>query len=332
MPLVGTVTILYLILARVPYGRLVTVLHEADYALFLTCMVANGIIYVAWDTLVLTVALRWFHGPVRYAEVLPVRAASYIVALFNTNAARASLAVFVSRILREPLLPIGSTVIFLLLTEYTHLALWATLGIVGFGSDATRPLLWVPPVVAAFWLMFFAYARAGRASAPGRGAARSGISGWVLAPWRSALLNTFRIAPARRYGQMIALRAPVFFVSLCLHYFAAPAFGFSIPFGELVTFLPVVFMVAALPITVARLGTTQAAWVLLFGHAAAPERLLAFSVAAHLTFALTRALAGIILLPRAYSDVIKPSRSHGADADALLWARRAGGNLVPAGK
>jgi hypothetical protein len=67
-------------------------------------------------------------------------------------------------------------------------------------------------------------------------------------------------------------------------------------------------MVAALPITVARLGTTQAAWVFFFDGYADTPSLLAFSLAAHLTFVVTRSLLGIVFLPRAYSDLISPSR------------------------
>jgi hypothetical protein len=257
--------------------------------------------------------VRWFHGPVRYRDLLPVRAASYIVSVLNTNAGRGALAVFVGRLLNRPFLQIGSTVIFLVLTEYTHLVAWATLGIIGFGSELTRPLLWVPPAVAGFWLLFFAYARAGRfyhaADAPPPAGVAMRVGQWLTAPWRGSLLRTFRLAPPRRYAQIVLLRAPMFFVSLCLYYFAAPAFGFSIPFGPLLTLLPVVFMVAALPISVARLGTTQAAWILLFGGFAPLDRLLAFSLATALIFSLTRALVGIALLPFAYHDLLEPPRA-----------------------
>ena len=45
---------------------------------------------------------------------------------------------------------------------------------------------------------------------------------------------------------------------------AAAEAGLEIPFAHMVAFLPVIFMVAALPISVARLGTTQAAWLFFF--------------------------------------------------------------------
>lgn len=298
VPALLTAAFFYYVLQRIPYERLLTALSEADYVLFLTFMIPNTIVYVLWDTLVLATAVRWFHGPVRYRDLLPVRGASYIVSVVNTNAGRGALAVFVGRLLGRPFLQIGSTVIFLLLTEYTHLVAWATLGIVAFGSEATQPLLWVPPAVAAFWLLFFAYARAGKLNESG--------GHWLTAPWRGSLMRTFRLAPFRQYVQIALLRAPLFFLSLCLHYFAAPAFGITIPFGYMLTFLPVVFMVAALPITVARVGTTQAAWLLLFGGIVPPDRLLAFSLATGLTFALTRAFVGVLLLPFAYRDLMEP--------------------------
>lgn len=321
LPVLLTVGILYYVLSRIPYERLLTALSEADYVLFLAFMIPNTLLYVLWDTLVLATAVRWFHGPVRYRDFLPVRAASYIVAIVNTNVGRGALAMFVGRLLNRPFLQIGSTVIFLVLTEYTHLVAWATIGILVFGSELTQPLLWVPPTVAGFWLLFFAYARAGRSykdddaasgatsgalSGLSRKARSSNFGRRLTAPWRGALLRTFRLAPPRRYVQTVLLRSPLFFVSCCLHYFAAPAFGITIPFGYMLTFLPVVFMVAALPITVARVGTTQAAWLLLFGGIVPPDRLLAFSLATGLTFALTRALVGVFLLPVAYRDLMEP--------------------------
>jgi hypothetical protein len=97
---------------------------------------------------------------------------------------------------------------------------------------------------------------------------------------------------------------------LCLHYYAAHAFGIRIPFAQLLTFLPVIFMLAALPVTVAHLGTTQAAWVFFFSQYAPAPRLLAFSLAAHLVFASTRALVGVLWLPSAYFDLV-PQRGVG---------------------
>ncbi|HSC28612.1 MAG TPA: lysylphosphatidylglycerol synthase domain-containing protein [Vicinamibacterales bacterium] len=298
VPAALTAAILLAVFRRIPLGRLLAAVEQADHGLFLAAMIPNTLFYVCWDTLVLTTAVRWFHGPVRYGELLPARAASYVVAFFNTNAGRGVLAAFLSRRLGLPFLQLGSTVLFLVLSEYLHLVAWATIGILQVTSDVPPELLWVPPGVAVLWLTVFAYFRLG---ATPRGAR------WLSAPREWSLLRTFRLAPAHRYGQVVLLRAPMFFVSLCLHAVAARAFGLDIPFTHLVAFLPVIFMIAALPITVARLGTTQAAWLFFFAPYAEAPRLLAFSLAAHLTFVATRSLVGLAFLPRAYRDLVRPA-------------------------
>lgn len=276
-----TAAIFALILRRVPFSALGGALRDADYRLFLALMIPNALFYFAWDTLVLSVVIRWFHGGVPYARLLPVRAASYVVGFFNTNLGRGAMAAYLSRQLHAPFLELGSTVLFLVLTEYTQLVLWAMLGLLGLRAEVSRSLLVVAAAVAIFWL----------------------VVRWLLAPRAWSISRTFRLATPTRYAQIVLLRAPLFFVSLCLHYYAAHAFGIHIPFPQMLTFLPVIFMLAALPVTVAHLGTTQAAWIFFFSQFAPVPRLLAFSLAAHLVFSFTRAMLGVVWLPAAYIEL-----------------------------
>ena len=276
-----TAAIFALILRRVPFSALGAALRDADYRLFLALMIPNALFYFAWDTLVLSVVIRWFHGGVPYARLLPVRAASYVVGFFNTNLGRGAMAAYLSRQLHAPFLELGSTVLFLVLTEYTQLVLWAMLGLLGLRAEVSRSLLVVAAAVAIFWL----------------------VVRWLLAPRAWSISRTFRLATPARYAQIVLLRAPLFFVSLCLHYYAAHAFGIHIPFPQMLTFLPVIFMLAALPVTVAHLGTTQAAWIFFFSQFAPVPRLLAFSLAAHLVFSFTRAMLGVAWLPAAYIEL-----------------------------
>jgi hypothetical protein len=278
-----TIGIFALILGRVPVAALTAALRDADYTAFLALMIPNTLFYFGWDTLVLAVVIRWFHGPVPYRDLLPVRASSYVVGFFNTNLGRGALAAYLCRRLGAPFLELGSTVIFLVLTEYTQLVLWSMLGLIGFRAEVSRSLLVVAAGVALFWIVVRV----------------------ALAPRAWSIVRTFRLATFGQYVGIVALRAPMFFVSLCLHYYAAQAFGIRIPFVQMLAFLPVIFMLAALPVTVAHLGTTQAAWIFFFGQYAAAPRLLAFSLAAHLVFTATRALVGVVWLPTAYLDLVR---------------------------
>lgn len=291
-----TVAIFGLILRRVPLPAVAAALRDADRVRFLALMIPNTIFYFAWDTLVLGVAVCWFHGQVPYRELLPVRAASYVVGFFNTNLGRGALAAYLSRRLHAPFLELGSTVLFLVLTEYTQLVLWAMLGLLGFRADVSRGLIAAAAGVAMFWL----------------------IVRWLLATRGWSISRTFRLATPSRYAIIVLLRAPMFIVSLVLHYYAAGAFGIHIPFVQLLTFLPVIFMIAALPVTVAHLGSTQAAWIFFFSQYAPTPRLLAFSLAAHLVFAFTRAMLGVLWLPVAYADLLAPPRATTADPAVAL--------------
>ena len=281
LTVLSTAAIFALILRRVPLPALAAALRGADYRLFLALMIPNALFYFAWDTLVLTVVIGWFHGAVPYRRLLPVRAASYAVGFFNTNLGRGAMAAYLSRRLHAPFLELGSTVIFLVLTEYTQLVIWAMLGLLGLRAEVSRSLLAVAAGVALFWL----------------------VVRWLLAPRDWSILRTFHLATPARYAQIVLLRAPMFVVSLAVHYYAARAFGIEIPFLPMLTFLPVIFMLAALPVTVAHLGTTQAAWIFFFGHYAPIPRLLAFSLAAHFVFSVTRAMLGVAWLPAAYFDL-----------------------------
>ena len=295
VPALLTIAVLALIARRVPVDRLAAALRGADYVVFFAAMIPNTIVYFFWDTLILKIVVGWFHGSVPYRELLPVRATSYVVAFFNTNAGRGALAAYLGRRLDVPFLELGGTVIFLLLTEYTQLVLWAMLGVFGFRAEITTDLLWIATAVGAFWLVFFAYARLH--VTPHRAWT------WLFAPREWIVFRTFRRANVARYAAAVLLRAPMFLASLAAHYYGAHAFGIEIPFVQMLTFLPVIFMAAALPVTVAHLGTTQAAWLLFFGRFAPAPRLLAFSLVAHLTFVVTRALVGAAWLPAAYGDL-----------------------------
>jgi uncharacterized membrane protein YbhN (UPF0104 family) len=267
-PYAATLAIFVAIGRRVPIGTLVNVLRQADYATFLALMAVNTVFYFVWDTLLLSIVMRWFHRPVSFRDLLPARAASYVSAVFNTNLARGTLAVYLTRRTHSGFLRLGSTVIFLVATEFTHLILWATLGIILSRGQAPMRLLLVAPTVALAWLLFLLYAKLGITPAALR----------RRQPPQWSLLRTFQIASPRRYVEAILLRSPMFLVSLVAHYLAARSFGITLPFVAVLTFLPVIFMAGALPVTVAHLGTTQAAWILFFGRYAPAPRLLAFSL------------------------------------------------------
>lgn len=290
VPVGLTLVIFLFIFWRIPFGQFWKVLSGAKLLPFLALMGSFSICFFLMDAFVLSKVIRWFHGPLPYRHLLPVRAVTYLVSFINTQIAQAALALFIHHRFRTPLGQITSTVALLILLETTNLILFSTVGLLSFPGGTPLVLLALPLFLAAVWLLVMGLAR-GRLGALGKK-----LIGNVL-------LSTFRLAGLRQCAIILGLKGSVFFLSLLVHSQALGFFGIEIPFQRLLAFLPVVFLVGALPITVAHLGTSQAAWIYFFNTDATEAGLLAYSLASHLTFMLANGTIGVFFLPKAYADL-----------------------------
>jgi hypothetical protein len=295
VPAALTVVIFLLIFWRIPFGAFWNALAGARILPFLALMGSFALCFFLLDTFVLSRLIRWFHGPLPYRDLLPVRAVTYLVSILNTQLAQAALALYIHRRFRTPLAQITSTVALMILLEATNLILFATVGAIAFPGGAPLPLLALPLVLGVVWLLLMGLAWGQL------GALSQRLSD-------SVLLSTFRRVRPRHCVIILGLKGGVFCLALLVHSQALTFFGIEIPLVRLVTFLPVVFLVAALPITVAHLGTSQAAWLFFFSSYASEADLLAYSLVSHVTFMLANGTFGVLFLPKAYSDLFLRER------------------------
>ncbi len=296
IPIVLTIVIFLVIFWRIPFHEFALAISKARLAPFLTLMACFSICFFLMDTFVLSRMIRWFHGPLTFPTLLPVRAVTYVVSIINTQLAQVALALYFHRRFSTPLAEITSTVATLILLEVTNLLSFATIGLLAFPGGAPPVLFALPVGLAAFWLLITRVARGGL------GALGRKIGSHTL-------LQTFR---AIRPGQVLivlALKGSVFLLSLFVHKYALTLFGIDIPLIRLLTFLPLVFMIGALPVTVAHLGTSQAAWIFFFQDYAAEADLLAYSLVSHLTFMLANGTIGLLFMPKAYADLFGKGRA-----------------------
>ena len=296
VPVALTVAIFLIIFWRIPFAAFWQALSRAQLLPFLVLMGSFSLCFFLLDTFVLSKLIRWFHGPLPYRELLPVRAVTYLVSIINTQLAQGALALYMHRRFRTPLAHITSTVALMILLETTNLLLFATVGFLAFPGGVPLGLLALPLILVVVWLLIMSLAR-GKLGALGRR-----LSG-------SELLSTFRRARLHHCVIILSLKGTVFFLALLVHSQALAFFGIHIPLGRLVTFLPVVFLMGALPITVAHLGTSQAAWIFFFSDYAPEADLLAYSLVSHLTFMLANGTFGVLFLPKAYSDLFLRDRT-----------------------
>ncbi len=290
VPLVLTVVIFLFIFWRIPFGAFWNALTGARIRPFLALMGSFSLGFFLLDTFVLSRLIRWFHGPLPYRDLLPVRAVTYLVSILNTQLAQAALALYIHRRFRTPLAQITSTVALMILLEATNLILFATVGAIAFPGGAPLSLLALPLVLGVVWLVLMSLVQG-----------KLGALSQRLSD--SVLLSTFRRVRPRHCAIILGLKGSVFGLALLVHSQALTFWGIEIPLVRLATFLPVVFLVAALPVTVAHLGTSQAAWIFFFSSDASEADLLAYSLVSHLTFMLANGTFGVLFLPKAYSDL-----------------------------
>src|SRR6266540_1051472 len=159
VPVALTVAIFLLIFWRIPFGAFWQALSRAQLLPFLALMGSFSLCFFLLDTFVLSKLIRWFHGPLPYRELLPVRAVTYLVSIINTQLAQGALALYIHRRFSTPLAQITSTVALMILLETTNLILFATVGFIAFPGGAPLSLLALPLALALVWLLLISLAR-----------------------------------------------------------------------------------------------------------------------------------------------------------------------------
>ena len=310
IPYVGTVAIFALIFWRIPIAKVAAALSQAPVLEFFAIFMPFSLFYFAIDSCCLTWVVNRFNAPMRLRDIIPIRASMYLLALINTNLGQGGVAYYLHRKAGISFLGALSSILFIALLEVYQLFLFSTLGVIFYAPASSAQneivaILRVAYIVA--WVMlaaiviFFAAAR------------RSDrIRNWVENGRAGALLATFMKARPLDYVAVLAIKAPSFLASVVAQYYALALYGIAVPFIKLLLFLPLVFLAAALPISVAHLGTSQAAWLLFFSGNAPDVKILAYSLAAHFTFMLCNGLIGLVFLPRA-SRELTALRAEAAD-------------------
>lgn len=123
-----------------------------------------------------------------------------------------------------------------------------------------------------------------------------------------SLFEGLRTVPVARLAELFALRLAfaACFVSVCGSAFYA--FEVQAPLIEIVAGVLIVALVAALPIAVAGLGTSQAAFVYLFADYASQEQLLAMSLVLSAGMLLLRGVMGALFAREFTREALRDAR------------------------
>jgi hypothetical protein len=295
LPWLVTVAIFVVIFEKVPMAKVWAALTGANLAPYLAIMLPYSVFYLLVDTFCLTRVVNWFNAPVAFLDVLPIRATSYLLTLINSPLGQGGVALYLSRREGIPLLQVASSVLFLMFVELYQLVFYSTLGVLFARRPIDLPLFPVYLALYAYLVVHLLLFRHG-----GRLLDRLPAAG---------MLRAFRLARPHHYLLLLLYKSPNFLMATVVYYFALQCFGIRLPYLELVTYLPIIFFSAALPIGAAHLGAPQFLWLYFFQDQAPAENLLAFSLAAHFTFMILNACLGLPFLPRASRELSRVGRT-----------------------
>ncbi len=211
-----------------------------------------------------------------------LKAASYLLAVVHYTVGAGALALLLRR---RAGIEIGVAAGIVLLISAIDLAVLIALcggGAAVLGTEAPTVRTSVVGVAAVGLVGGFALLRAPRSLGP--------LERLRALPVFAAAAQT----PAARLAELVGCRVAFVCTFLAVVTAALWAFGIRVPPGDLLIGVGVCALVGALPIAVAGLGTSQAAFLVVFRQYAPPETLLACSLALSVGMVLMRGALGAV--------------------------------------
>ena len=281
IPLLGSALLLAAVLWQISPAEVFRAFGRLNWSVLAPTTVLLVLALYLWDSLCLWWLFGRRDGAISYRLVLRARGTSYLFTVINYGLGHGMLAWLLARYREKPFL---ATAIRCVMITYVDLAVLLTLGMLG-GSLSTDPrtdgIAWFCGVGLLLLISFTVTMRV----LPQRTAEKIIASRWGQAlhspDWRWR--NLIPLALLRTIYASLGL----LYVAICL-----TASGFAFEPIVVLSVIPIVVLVDALPISVSGLGTREAALLLLL-RPEEPSLLLAFSLVWWACIVSGRALIGL---------------------------------------
>ena len=261
---------------------------QVDWWRWLALMVPYCALFLLIDTLIVWRVVGWFNAPLRYRDVLPIRASGYILSIVNEQVSKGAIALYLGRRHGIPAWEVGSSMLFVMVCEFFSLLGWATLGVLLQGPRLPPVFHVIPGIALASALGFAIVYLFFHGTLNVAGAVRD-----------RPLFRAFRMARLRHYAAVIALRAPLMVAGVVVYTLCLRLFGVTVSTLEMLGYLPVIFFGAAMPGPMHSVAILL--WVILFPER--PAEMAAFAFVQHNFFVLFNAAVGLLFLRRATREL-----------------------------
>jgi hypothetical protein len=275
---------------------------DADWTVWLMVMIPYSLFFFSIDSHASWRAIRWFNAPdLRLTQVLPIRASAYILSLVNEQVGKGAMSLYLAKRHEVPGWQALSTMVMLGLMEIYQLLFFSGIGVLLYyelvqeASTYVRLDLILPAVFAGavcylpIHILFF-----------------RGVFGAFPKIRDAQIFRAFREARPIHYLLLLLFKAPNLLGAVLVYTFALQLFNVDVGFGQMLAFLPVIFLAAALPLPFH--AGALLLWTVLFPEF--PE-VGVFSLIMHTFFVLFNAAIGVVFLPKANAELFDRDAKEG---------------------
>ena len=277
---------------------LMTFFGNVDWVTWLCLMVPYSLLFFVIDAHATWRVIRWFNAPqIRFMNVLPIRASAYILSLVNEQVGKGAMSLYLLKRYQVPGWEAVSTMILLGVMEIYQLLIFSAVGVALYGGlvDAASTILPLNKILPAVFAVAALYVPFHLAYFAGRILPNSTLRD-------RPLLRAFRSARPFHYVLVLLFKAPNLLIAVLVYAASLTLFHVGVGFGQMLAFLPVIFLAAALPLPFH--AGALLLWTVLFPQY--PE-VGAFSLVMHTFFVSLNALIGVAFLPLANRELFVDS-------------------------
>tara|TARA_R110002072_G_scaffold13418_12_gene56317 strand:+ start:86315 stop:87304 length:990 start_codon:yes stop_codon:yes gene_type:complete len=273
---------------------LVNFFAAADWVAWLMLMIPYSLFFYMVDSHATWRLIRWFNAPsIKLTNIMPIRASAYILSLVNEQVGKGAMSLYLLRRYDVPVWQAVSSMIMLGMVEIYQLLLFSAVGVLLYydlvvQASTSYPL---PTIMLSVYALAFIYFPIHVLYFRGAFLKDSKLR-------QRQLLHAFRQAELKHYVMLLLFKIPNMLGAMVVYTIALSLFKVDVEFGQMVAFLPVIFLAAALPLPFH--AGALVLWSALFPQF--PE-VGVFSLVMHTFFVIFNALIGLAFLPRANKEL-----------------------------
>ena len=268
--------------------------ESASWSRWLLLMIPYSLFFFLVDSHATWRVIRWFNSSaVRFRDILPIRASAYILSLLNEQVGKGAMSLYLLRRHQIPGWQAVSSMILLAVVEVYQLLLFSALGVFLYfdlvvSASSILPLatilLWVYGIALVYLPLHLLYFS-------GRLFKQSGFRD-------KPIFHALRQARWLDYVLILLCKAPNLLMAIVVYTLALQLFSVDVRFEQMLAFLPVIFIAAALPLPFH--AGALLLWTVLFPEY--PE-VGVFSLVMHTFFVTFNACIGLVFLPVANREL-----------------------------